>query len=60
MFNPQNFIREMSRTPNPEETLGIFYEKPYISYDRQFGIKRWKKIFINGKLKYVFDAIWLI
>lgn len=49
----------MFLTPNPNETPGFYFLRPYISKDGKLGYKRWKKVaFSNKELKYIFDAIW--
>ena len=56
-MNP-NFSKEITRTPNPEETDGLSYCKSFIDYNGNFYMKKWVKQFKNNKLRYSFDAVW--
>ena len=58
-MNP-NFTKQITYVPNAEETPGLAYIKSFFTYDGKYGRKRWIKGFVRGKLKYIFDAIWLI
>ena len=59
MRNP-NFTKEIVKTPDPETTVGLFYIKPFFTFDGRYGCKRWIKKIYNQRLKYSFDTVWLI
>lgn len=56
--NP-NFTKEILSTPNPNDTLGLYYIKGFVDFDGNFGYKIWKKSICNNKLKYIFDAVYI-
>lgn len=56
----KNFIREMTKTPDPIQTPGVYCVKPYYDKYYNYGMKRWRKVSEHGQIRYKFDAVWFV
>ena len=58
MNRESRFVRIITKTPDPEKTGGIFFQRVHADKYHNWYMKVYQKMMINGKIKYVFCAVY--